>query len=168
MVARNVLWISVLTFAFGACSSDPDEGAENDSIAALAETCHRDCEAQAAVTNCMQNVELDFCRALCDSSARDQPAECAKPYRDYYECKVVDGFECSDAYVAPKTTACDDLARALGSCQMGDAPCAGSDQDGTCPRIMCPCPSGPVSISGGSYESGSCVCFDTTTCMSSC
>ena len=176
MMMQNVSWLPVLAALLGACSSgDDDDGGSNTS--ALAESCHRQCDAQSSVPDCMPPVELEFCKALCDSSARDLPSECATQYSSYYDCAVETGYQCSDGYVtqticdtpgAPCSDGCSTLARALGTCQGFDMECDGADADGSCAPVDCPCESGTVSISGVTYESGSCACVDATTCLDLC
>src|SRR5262245_18699505 len=128
MVLGRIGWVAVVLFLVSACSSDGDDGDDGGggSTAALAASCHQNCDAQAAVMGCMQNVTPELCNALCDSSARDLPAECRDLYTAYYDCTVATGFECQASYVSQKTDACSDDAQALGSCQNGDETCEGA------------------------------------------
>jgi hypothetical protein len=170
MTLRTILWLSALAAAFGGCSSDDGAGAKTTSSGLSAESCHRQCDAKAAVTGCTPDVDLSFCKALCDSTAKDTPAECAGKFTGYYDCSAQAGFECAGSSVQQKGDACHADLTAFADCQNGGkAPvCQGANDAGACPSVECPCASGTVPVSGISYVSGSCKCLDTTTCLDSC
>ena len=168
MVLRKFGWVLVLGVAMAGCASDEEGDDGGGSNAALARSCHDSCDAQAAVVGCMLMVTPETCNALCDSNARELPDECADSFTAYYDCTVATGYECQGAYVLQRTAECDDEVRTLGTCLGNDMECEGADETGACPSVECQCPSGPKRISAVSYESGSCVCVDATTCVELC
>jgi hypothetical protein len=151
------------------CSSSSDGGG-NASTRVPVESCHGQCQAQTAVTGCTPFVDLATCKSMCDALAAQTPAACAGKFDAYYGCSANAGFECLGSLVEQKGGACSAEMQTLANCQNGGKKptCEGASDAGFCPSVDCPCSSGTTPISGFSNRSGSCKCFDTTTCLDAC
>jgi hypothetical protein len=169
MVWRTVVRVSVLAVVLGGCGSSSDGGGKAANGVSAA-SCHAQCDAQSAVTGCTPFVDLATCKSLCDAIASATPASCAGKFDAYYGCSSQAGFECSGTLVAQKGGACSTEQQDLSKCQNGGKKptCEGANDAGFCPSVACPCPSGTTSVSGFSNASGTCKCFDTTTCLDMC
>jgi hypothetical protein len=146
-----------------ACGDGTSSGSSANGVAA--DSCHRQCDAQAKVQGCTPIVGVAECKSLCDQLAASVPSKCKSEFDAYYNCSADEGFTCLGS-LPTQSTACKAKMDAFDKCKNGGSAssCAGELDSGVCPSVQCPCPSGVVPVSGFDHSSGSCKCFDTVTC----
>jgi hypothetical protein len=165
MTSRLVFFLGVMAAVAAGCGGGGSGGGGVSPA-----PCHEQCAAQQKVTGCTPFVDLATCDSMCDALAGQTPATCEPKFSAYYSCSTLAGFECLGSLVTQKGNACRAEQSALDKCQNGgkSTTCEGALDGGFCPSVECACPSGPTPISGFDQSSGSCKCFDATTCKSMC
>lgn len=165
-------WVGTITVAVAlGCGGDDSGGGGGttagsgggDAVSAAA--CHRQCEAQDALTECRPLVDLAACTLLCDQLAASLDPMCAGKFDAYYGCSADAGFTCLIGLPSQPTGTCAAEESAFTKCTGAATSCQGENERGVCPHVQCPCPEGTKSVSGFDSAGDGCRCFDETTCV---
>jgi hypothetical protein len=155
--------LTTLLCSFAACGGDDDDSQSGGGSAARM-SCDRQCEAQERVQGCRPLLPLAQCKQLCAAIVADIKPECGDEFSAYYDCSANQGFECGGIGTTQDAAPCKSALDALDACE-GPVMCVGARDSGTCPSVVCPCPSGATNVSGFSNEGGECRCYDEKTCL---